>query len=212
MQIYGRKTSINVQKVLWCLAELGRIEGRDYERIDAGLTFGVVDTSAYLALNPNGLVPTLVDGDVVLWESNTIVRYLAATLGDGALLPTDPAGRADVERWMDWQSATLWAALRTAFVGLTRVAEAQRNYDTIKFSYRQASDLLRIVDALLASQPYIARSGFSVADLGMALAVHRWIDLGHKYGQVVERREGMDGLLEWHGRMVGRAAYKAVIA
>lgn len=212
MQVYGRKSSINVEKVLWCLGELGRFEGVDYQRIDAGLAFGVVDSPAYLELNPNGRVPTLVDGEVVLWESNTIVRYLAATLGDGTLLPTDPAKRADVERWMDWQSGTLWAALRTAFLGLTRVPEAERDIEAIKASYRQTSDKLRMVDALLTKQPYIAKTGFSVADIGMALSVHRWIDLGKRFGGMLERPEPMPALLEWHGRMVERAAYKSVTA
>jgi glutathione S-transferase len=212
MQIYGRKSSINVQKVLWALAELGRFEGRDYQRIDAGLEFGVVQSPDYLAMNPNGRVPTLVDGEVVLWESNTIVRYLAATLGDGALLPTDPAQRADVERWMDWQAGTFWAAVRVAFLGLTRTPEAERDHAAIKASYRQASDLLRMVDALLTRQPYLARTGFSVADIGMALSVDRWIDLGEKFGDVVERRDGMPALREWHARTVGRAAFKATMA
>src|SRR6266404_1793325 len=135
MELYGRRSSINVQKVLWCLAELSLIEGRDFQRIDAGLQFGVVNTPEFLALNPNGLVPTLVDGDVVLWESNTIVRYLASSRGAGALLPVDPAARAEIERWMDWQLGTLWATLRVAFLGLTRVPEAERNYDAIKTSH-----------------------------------------------------------------------------
>lgn len=95
MQVYGRRNSINVQKVLWCLAELGFEEGREFSRIDAGLEYGVIDTPEYRARNPNGLVPTLVDGESGLWESNTIVRYLAAKYGAQTLLPSEPAARAD---------------------------------------------------------------------------------------------------------------------
>src|SRR5262245_44746306 len=98
MQLYGRRSSINVQKVIWCLAELGLVEGRDYQRIDAGLEFGVNDTRDYLAMNPNGLVPTLVDRETVVWESNTICRYIAATREGGhALLPADAGERSEVE-------------------------------------------------------------------------------------------------------------------
>src|SRR5712664_2715965 len=103
IKIYGRLSSINVQKVIWCLDELGQKEGVDYERIDAGLQFGVNKTDAYLKMNPNGLVPTLVDGDFVLWESNGIVRYLASHGGhdDESLFPADLKIRADADRWMD---------------------------------------------------------------------------------------------------------------
>src|ERR1700754_3889286 len=105
MQLYGRRSSINVQKVLWCLAELGLSEGRDYERIDAGLEFGVNDTPDYLAINPNGLVPTLIDGERAIWESNTILRYLAVGRGADGLFPADAdaVGHSEVDRWMDWQ-------------------------------------------------------------------------------------------------------------
>src|SRR5258708_30254586 len=112
MKLYGRRSSINVQKVLWCLGELGAVEGRDYERIDAGLDFGVVNSDEYLSLNPNGLGPTLVDGGFVLWESNAIVRYLATAAGDEALLPVEPQKPAHVERWLEPQPATPWATLR----------------------------------------------------------------------------------------------------
>ena len=96
MRLWGRKNSINVQKVLWCLAELGLKEGKDFERIDAGLRFGVNNTPVFLKLNPNGLIPTLEDGDVVLWEPNTIMRYLAR--------PHDKAGRFTVDIKAQYES------------------------------------------------------------------------------------------------------------
>jgi glutathione S-transferase len=209
MKLYGRRSSINVQKVLWCLAELGLEEGRDFERIDAGLQFGVNDTPEYLALNPNGLVPVLVDGATVLWESNTIVRYLAASRGNESLLPTDPAGRADIEKWMDWQLATLWATLRVAFLGLTRTPENERNYDTIRNSHRQAGHLLGIANAALQEQPYLALDRFTAADIGVALAAQRWFMLADKFSERLDTSADMPALQSWLETVTQRSAYGA---
>src|SRR5882757_8789840 len=100
LKIWGRLTSINVQKVVWCADELGL----EYERVDAGRDFGIVETQEFLAKNPNGLIPVIDDDGFVLWESNAIVRYLAAQYGLGSLCPADPHQRADADRWMDWQA------------------------------------------------------------------------------------------------------------
>ena len=139
MRLWGRKSSINVQKVLWCLAELGLKEGKDFERIDAGLHFGKNRTPEFLALNPNGLVPTLEDGNLVLWESNTILRYLARQYGQSKCFPTDMASQYQSEKWMDWQVGTLWPSLRIAFLGLTRTPEGERNYEAIRKAYQDSS-------------------------------------------------------------------------
>ena len=106
LKIWGRATSSNVQKVLWCCAELDI----EFERVDVGGPFGGNRDPEYLAMNPNGLVPTVKDGDLVMWESNTICRYLAATRNGEHLYPRDPAARTHVERWMDWQLAVIGAA------------------------------------------------------------------------------------------------------
>jgi glutathione S-transferase len=211
MQIYGRRSSINVQKVTWCLAELGLVEGRDYHRIDAGLEFGVNNTPEYLKLNPNGLVPTLVDGDFVLWESNSIVRYLAAVHGDGTLLPTQPAARADSERWMDWQLGTLWAALRITFLGLTRTPEPQRNYEAIKKAYHDSSRMLVWVDSMLAGQPFLTGASFTVADLAVAVAVHRWMWLPEKFPEVLGERPALPSLLAWYRKIAERPAFQSAV-
>ncbi|CDY77584.1 Uncharacterized glutathione S-transferase-like protein [Caballeronia glathei] len=211
MQIYGRRSSINVQKVLWCLAELGFDEGRDFERIEAGLQYGVVDTPEFLALNPNGQVPTLVDGELVLWESNTIVRYLAASRGNDALLPPAPAARADVERWMDWQLGTLWPILRVAFLGLTRTPEAERNYAAIKTSHREGARLLRIADGVLGKQPYLAGAGFTAADICVALAATRWFDLAGTFSDLLGAYPEMPALSAWLTRAMDRAAYRKAV-
>lgn len=118
LRIWGRLSSINVQKVVWCADELDL----PYERTEAGGTFGVVDTPQYLAMNPNGLVPLIEDDGFVLWESNAIVRYLAARHGEGSLWPIDLRLRAEADRWMDWQNFTYWPAMLAAFRGLVRTA------------------------------------------------------------------------------------------
>ncbi|MEW9586374.1 glutathione S-transferase family protein [Paraburkholderia sp. DGU8] len=212
MKLYGRRTSINVQKVLWCLGELGAVEGRDYERIDAGLDFGVVNTAEYLALNPNGLVPTLVDGDFVLWESNAIVRYLASAAGNEALLPVGLKERAGVERWMDWQLATLWGTLRVAFLGLTRTPESQRNYDAIRKAHADAGRMLAIVDKVLSAQAYIAGAEFTVADIGLCLSAHRWFSLADKFGQVLEPGPMLPSVIKWHRNLSSRQAFKDALS
>jgi glutathione S-transferase len=211
MELYGRSSSINVQKVLWILAELGLSEGPDFRRIDAGQQFGVVNTPEFLALNPNGLVPTLVDGDVVLWESNTIVRYLVSSRGEGTLLPRDPAARAEVERWMDWQLGTLWATLRVAFLGLTRAPEAERNYDAIRASHRDAARLLRIADGALCNRHFLAQARFTVADIGVALAAVRWFVLTEQFADVFEASAEMPFLRDWLARMTDRPAYRVAM-
>src|SRR6266702_1843690 len=123
LKLWGRINSINVQKVLWALAEL-RVP---YERSDAGLQFGVVNEPFYRRMNPNGRVPTIEDNGLVLWESNAIVRYLAAKHAPGDLWPDDIRTRADTDRWMDWSNSTFWPALRPLFMGLIRTPPEKRD-------------------------------------------------------------------------------------
>ena len=136
LTIWGRINSINVQKVLWCCAELGVA----YERIDAGGSFGVSNTPEYLAMNPNGLVPTIKDDGFVLWESNVIVRYLAAKHGAGTLYPGDLRECAEADRWMDWQVTTLWMALRPLFFGYVRTPPEQRDAAALAAAQRSLRD------------------------------------------------------------------------
>src|SRR5260370_10298669 len=123
LTIWGRTNSVNVQKVLWCLAELDLA----YERIDAGMQFGKNNEAAYLAMNPNGRVPTLVDGDYVLWESNSVMRYLCMAYGEGSpIYPSQPQPRAAVDRWLDWTLSTLQPADRPVFWALVRTPADKR--------------------------------------------------------------------------------------
>src|SRR5690242_9565708 len=123
LRLWGQPRSINVQKVLWALDELGL----EYERIDAGGSFGRVQDADYLALNPNGLVPTLQDGNAALWESNAIVRYLFGKYGTHPALPSDHGLRARADGWTDWATGSFWAHVRPLLVQLVRTPEAQRD-------------------------------------------------------------------------------------
>ncbi len=210
MLIYGRRTSINVQKVVWCLAELGKKEGRDYERIDAGLEYGINNSAEYLAMNPTGLVPTLVDGDFVLWESNAIVRYLAAS-ADSPLFPADLKVRAWADRWMDWASATLWAELRVTFVGLTRTAEDKRDPVRIRAAFDSASGMLRILDQQLGKTRYCAGPQLTMGDVPLALAVQRWMGLAKRFPDQLGTRPHHADLERWYAEIAERPQFQASV-
>ena len=170
LKIWGRTTSINVQKVLWCCAELGL----KFDRVDAGGKFGVNNTPEYLAMNANGLVPTISDDGFILWESHAIVRYLSRKHGKGALWPNDDKACADADRWMEWYSTTLWSNLRPVFWNLVRVEPDKRDLELVEASRKKMTDNLRIVEHNLAGRPYVAGNAFSMGDIPMGVALHRW--------------------------------------
>ena len=197
LRLWGRKSSINVQKVLWCLAELGFIEGKDFERIDAGLHFGLNNTSEFLKMNPNGLVPTLEDGGLVLWESNTIMRYLVSQYDKKGRFPKDVAALYNSEKWMDWQLATFWPPLRTTFLGLTRTPEAERNYDVLLKCYQETNKTLGLLDQVLGSQAYCSGNQFNIGDIVVALGVHRWILLNDTFPEKTGPRSELKNVERW---------------
>lgn len=177
LRIWGRITSINVRKVVWCAQELGL----DFQRIDAGGAFGIVRTPDYLALNPNALVPAIEDGDDAgcgaLWESNVIVRYLCARHGEGTLCPATLAVRFDAERWMDWQQTTLNPAGRDAFLQLVRTPPAQRQPALAEASRAATEPLLELLDRHLAMRAFLAGDRFTMADMPAGCEIHRWRSL-----------------------------------
>jgi len=201
MRLWGRKSSINVQKVLWCLAELGLKEGKDFERIDAGLHFGVNNTPEFLQLNPNGLVPTLQDGDIVLWESNTIMRYLAKQHDQAGRFATDINTQYQSEKWMDWQLGTMWPALRIPFLGLTRTPEPERRYDVILKNYQETNRLLGMLDQTLAKQNYCSGNQFQIGDIVLALCVSRWILLHKTFPKETGERTNLKNVDAWLKRL-----------
>jgi glutathione S-transferase len=200
LRIWGRSTSINVQKVLWCCAELDV----PYDRVDVGGPFGGNREPEYLRLNPNGLVPTISDGGFVLWESNAIVRYLATRHGMGTLCPEDLAARADADRWMDWQLGTLWAGFRPAFIGLVRTPPEERDQASIAAAIDETAGSLAILDAHLAGRDYVTGPSLTMADIPLGVTAYRWFALD------VER-PAMPNLEAWYERLCVRNPYRATV-
>jgi glutathione S-transferase len=210
IRLWGRKSSINVQKVLWCLAELGLEEGKDFERIDAGLHFGKNRTPEFLALNPNGLVPALEDGNLVLWESNTILRYLVRQYGQLTHLATDIATQYQSEKWLDWQLGTMWPPLRVAVLGLTRVPEAERNYELIKKSYQEADGHLVLLDQQLENHSYCSGEQFTIGDIPLSLCVSRWLLLQQTFPDKTGPRSQLKNIDAWMKRIEEKTKYHVV--
>lgn len=177
LKILGRGNSINVRKVLWTCAEIGLA----FEQEAWGRGFRPTSDPEFLALNPNGLVPVIRDGDTVLWESNTIIRYLAAKAGRTDLLPADPGGRAAIEQWMDWQSGSLNEAWRYAVYALVRKVEGFDDAAQIAASLKSWRRHMRILEGQFAAQAaagrhYAAGTGFTLADIVLGLSVARWFE------------------------------------
>lgn len=173
LTIWGRISSINVQKAVWAAGEVGQV----FERIDVGGAFGGNREPAYLAKNPNGQVPVLEDGEVCIWESNSIVRYLAARYGAGWIWEEDPALRAESDRWMDWMISELQPALTPAFWGLVRKDTVRAGPAEIEASIARTEGKLDILEAHLAGRAYLAGERFGMADLTVAPGAHRWLNM-----------------------------------
>jgi len=172
LRIWGRPNSVNVKKVLWAADELGL----KYERIDAGMQFGVNKTPEYLAMNPTGLVPTIRDDDFVLWESHAIVRYLAAKHGMGSLCPTELRARADADRWMDW-AVTFQGATRYVFWNLIRTPPEKRDAKAIEEGRARSAELLAIPERILGARKFIAGDALTMGDIPLGCEVQRWMRL-----------------------------------
>lgn len=197
LKIWGRTTSSNVQKVLWTCAELGV----EYERTDWGGPFGGNQNPEYLKLNPNGLVPTVIDGDLVMWESNTICRYLCTTRNGDALYPRDPARRTHVERWMDWQLSVIGAPMGALLQGLVRSKPEDRDAAAIEAARHRAIVAWTIVDDALAGQPYLAGDFLSLAEMTLGTHIYRW------YNYPIERPP-LANLHVWYERCLARPGFK----
>jgi glutathione S-transferase len=199
LRIWGRITSVNVQKVVWCCDEMGLA----YERIDAGGAFGKTKSPEYLAMNPNSLVPTIDEDGFILYESNAIVRYLAGKHSADKLWPTDLRKRADADRWMDWNSTTFIPAMRDAFWQLIRTPEPQRDLAAVEKSRSESEKGAAILDAHLAGHRYMTDSGFTAADIVVGCAVHRWLLLPLQ-------REPRPNLQRWYDEIRSRPGAKQV--
>jgi glutathione S-transferase len=201
LTIWGRHNSNNVKKVLWCAEEIGLA----YESIPAGGAFGMTNDPAYRAMNPNGLVPTIRDGDLVLWESNAIVRYLAARYAEGSLWPKDVIVRARADRWMDWTTSTFAAPFRDVFWGMVRTAPEQRDLAAIEAGRQKCAALLVMADQALADRPYLSGDAFGMGDIPLGCFAHAW------FAMPIERPD-LSNLAAWYERLKARPAYAKVVA
>jgi glutathione S-transferase len=200
LKIWGRNNSVNVQKVLWCCEELGQ----QYQRLDAGGSFGVVNTPQYRALNPNGLVPTIEDGPFVLWESNTIVRYLTAKHSAGKLWPEDLKVRAEADKWMDWQVGMFWPTFRPLFWNLVRTPIDQRDEQAIEESRLKTAEVLGYLDAHLKNRAFVAGDELTMGDIPMGCSIWRWMALPIE-------RPALANVQRWFEALRERAPYKSVV-
>ena len=199
IKIWGRNTSSNVQKAMWAVGELGL----DCERIDIGGAFGKNKEPAYLAMNPNGLVPTLEEEDgFLLWESNSIVRYLAGKHDKaGALEPKDAKARAVASQWMDWQLSVVGPAITPAFWGLIRTPPEKRDMAAIKNSQERTAAAMQIADARLAKTQFLAGDSFSYGDIPTGVMCYRYI-------QLVPERPATPHLDRWYAAISSRKAFQ----
>jgi glutathione S-transferase len=202
LKIYGSKTSSNVQKVLWRCGELDLPFVRDE---NTGGPSRHDRTAAYMALNPNGLIPTIDEDGFVLWESNVIVRYLSAKHGMGTLCPADLKKRADCERWMDWQQTAIASPMGVAFRALLRIPPEATPEDQVQAAVRKASEAWKILDTHLAAWPFVGGSTLTMGDIALGNAIHRWFKLP------IERPD-FPHLKAWYGRFCERPAYRQHIA
>jgi glutathione S-transferase len=203
LTIWGRANSVNVQKVLWCAEELGL----SYQRIDAGMAFGRNTEPDYLAMNPNGRVPTLVDGDFVLWESNSIMRYFALAYGRGsAIYPGSPQARASVDRWLDWTLSTLQPVDRPVFWALVRTPVEKRDMVAIQKDADAEAVVWRIADAQLASRKFIEGDQFTLADIALGAYARRW------FGVEGITKPTLPHLERWFAQFSSRAGFQKFVA
>ncbi len=202
LRLWGRANSPNVQKVLWLLDELAL----PYERIDAGLQFGRVNDPDFRALNPNGKIPVLEDGSFVLWETNSILRYLAMQHGGevgAALYPRSPAARASMDRWLDWQLSTLSPAERVMFWGLVRTQPADRDWAAIQASVAASAVCWRLIEVRLADGgPFVEGRAMTLADIVLGTLVHRW------FAVEVEGRPDFPALRRWYEALHARPGFR----
>jgi len=204
LNIWGRISSINVRKVVWCAQELGL----DFQRTEAGGRFGVVQTPEYLTLNPNAMVPTIDDGEgaerVTLWESNVIVRYLCARHSHGTFYPSELPARFDAERWMDWQQTTVAAPMGVLFRAHLRTPRDAIEPAALDAARDKAIVSWEILDRALANRPYVGGDKFTIGDIALGNAIHRW-------NRLPIERPALERVQGWYERLCERPAYRQYV-
>ncbi|MAM56450.1 MAG: glutathione S-transferase [Salinicola sp.] len=197
LKIWGRANSTNVKKVLWCAAELEL----PFERLDAGGAYGVVNEPAYRAMNPNGLIPCIQDDDLVLWESNAIVRYLCARYGRDSLHDEDPAVRAGADKWMDWTTSSLASPFRDLFWNTVRLPVEQRDDKAAEKGLAACGALLGMADRTLAERPFLSGPAWGMGDIPLGCFAYAWFEMDIA-------RPDLPHLAAWYTRLQSRPAYR----
>ena len=200
LTLWGRANSANVQKTLWALEELGL----PYTHKLVGGSHGGLDQPSYRAMNPNGLVPTLQDGELTVWESHATLRYLAAAYGENVLWPADPRERALVDQWTDWTATTFQPGWIAVFWLLVRTPPEQRDDKAIAAALGKTIAALRILDANLADRDYLAGDSLSYADIAAGVALYRWFTMDID-------RPAMPGVENWYRRLQERPAFRKAV-
>ena len=195
LKILGRDTSSNVMKVLWACAELDL----EFEREDIGGRYGGNDNSDFLRLNPNGLVPVIVDDGFINWESNSCVRYLAAKHDPGGLYPDNLQVRAVAERWMDWQVTTVSPTMIPVFRGMIRTAPENRDMDAIQASRAALSAKMSIINSVLAEKTFMTGDTFTMGDIPLGIAAWRWFNMPIEREEYPHLKRWVDALGERPG-------------
>jgi glutathione S-transferase len=198
--LWGRDSSANVQKVRWALAELGL----SYDHIPLGGKFGGNKTADYLAMNPNGLVPTIRDGDLILWESHAILRYLTATYGAGTLWPLASADRAVSDQWTDWTATTFQPAWLGVFWNRVRTPVEQQDSAKVAKGIEETENCLAMLDERLADAPFLGGAGLTYADIAAGIAMFRW-------STMPIARKDWPNLARWHAGLRQREPFRAAV-
>jgi glutathione S-transferase len=197
LKVWGRRSSANVQKVMWLVGELQLA----HEHTPAGGPYGVVNEPKFRALNPNGLVPVIEDDSLVIWESNAILRYLAAAYGKDTFWPAGAKQRAPIDQWEEWAATTFQPNMIGLFVNYWRTPEHQRNPNAIR-NFQQRSDAnLRLLDAELGKRPYVAGDTFTLADIASGTHLYRYYTMGTPYPE-------LPNVAAWYKRLTERPAYR----
>ena len=197
LKVWGRNNSINVQKVMWTVGELGL----EHERIDIGGAFGGLDSDAYGRLDPNRRIPVVEDGETIVWESQACVRYLAARYGQGTLWAADPAARSLADRWMDWKATTLQPQLHILFWGLIRTPELARDNDAIAKAAKDIVPLWQVLDDHLGSRRHVAGDELTMGDIPLGCAWWRYANLDVP-------RPTFANIALWYQNLKARDAYR----
>ena len=197
LTLWGRRNAHNVQKVTWLVAELDLA----HRHVPAGGAFGGLDEPAFRRMNPHGRVPVIDDDGTVVWESHSILRYLAARYGRGSFWDDDPAQRSLAERWMDWNLASLQPAFMDLFWGFYRTPDAERDWPKIRDALASTALCMSQLDRQLASRPYLAGDRISLADITAAVSLYRYFNLEIE-------RPALPNVEAWYRRLAERPAYR----